>query len=370
MSAVDFAKLAPHQARRIGGKVLLANAAGSHEVVTEEEYRAFLAGVKPGDALFERLAPKGFLREHLDFDALARAEGERGLFAWQGPPRHVIYVDGSEPEVLCAQLDFLFAIPRGDFDLEAVSAAPDDWKANLWFLRQYAQCKAEWTGKTVSLTLRTPGGEAAEGFAARAELEAKRGPEPLPKAERFLIRAGARAADAAGWAAALKAAGAKSFRWDGGKPELWIEVVRAAQDAGLVEECAREAEAGRLDGFEGLDLLNELAYGPDGGIFSSEAGLRLEFDDDALFRLGEAAHLRWSDLAEDPFVQVLLAAAEPEHNPACRSCVYRTRCRPAPSALHAEQRTLWGRMTESRLCAQRMRRLDLWVESGLAMKNP
>ena len=113
---------------------------------------------------------------------------------------------------------------------------------------------------------------APPGYALRRRVDAAGAPRPLPPAPRFVIVAGPRAKDPAGWVAALKAAGAKSFRLEGSMPAgrlaaFWRDSVHAAFAAGLVEEWTAEtlrrlipaerASPG-LDGFEGLDLINEL----------------------------------------------------------------------------------------------------------------
>ncbi len=75
----------------IGDRRILTNDAGEFHFLSETDFRAFLAGKLPADHPdFEALRSKGFLREGLDIDGLARRIGRKKKFVGQGPHLHIV----------------------------------------------------------------------------------------------------------------------------------------------------------------------------------------------------------------------------------------------------------------------------------------
>jgi uncharacterized protein len=89
--AHDPVKTGPFRFRKVAGKTLITNDLGRHHLLDDEEFRQFVAGtVKPGTPLHVKLVSDGFIRDMMDFDALAGAYARRNRFLWQGPTLHVV----------------------------------------------------------------------------------------------------------------------------------------------------------------------------------------------------------------------------------------------------------------------------------------
>ncbi len=78
--------------RRLGAKVLITNDFGRHCFLEEGEFRSFVSGELPEGELHSRLAREGFIRDRMDFEALAEVWRRRNRFLWQGPGLHVVVV--------------------------------------------------------------------------------------------------------------------------------------------------------------------------------------------------------------------------------------------------------------------------------------
>ncbi len=77
--------------RRLDGKYLITNDFGRHRFLSDEEFRRFIAGALDANSLlYARLANDGFIRDHMDFDALAAVWRNRNRFLWQGPRLHAV----------------------------------------------------------------------------------------------------------------------------------------------------------------------------------------------------------------------------------------------------------------------------------------
>lgn len=91
--APDPVKTGPFRFRRVADKTLITNDLGRHHLLDEAQFRDFVTGaLRPGDALYEALKSDGFIRDQLDFDALAPLWARRNAFLWQGPTLHVVVV--------------------------------------------------------------------------------------------------------------------------------------------------------------------------------------------------------------------------------------------------------------------------------------
>jgi His-Xaa-Ser system radical SAM maturase HxsB len=86
--------LAPAYFRRVAGKFLLTNEWGHHALLAEVDFARWRAGtISPETPLGRELTAKGFLRDRMDFAALARDyRGRTGYLARPGPSLHIVVV--------------------------------------------------------------------------------------------------------------------------------------------------------------------------------------------------------------------------------------------------------------------------------------
>jgi hypothetical protein len=125
------------------------------------------------------------------------------------------------------------------------------------------------------------------------------------------------------------------------------------------EELAAGLLSGRRWRLPGFDLLAELCYLPDGGIYSSELASMLAPEPRALLKLGDAGSSKFADFAKNPAVQAILAASLSDNQPMCSQCAYRPFCAIPPSVNLLSQGTIWGRHPSSAACSLNMAILDL-----------
>ena len=94
--ALDPSSFDPVQAgffrfRRLDGKYLITNDFGRYRFLTDEEFRRFISGTLDNTSLlYARLVKDGFIRDHMDFAALAAVWRNRNRFLWQGPSLHTV----------------------------------------------------------------------------------------------------------------------------------------------------------------------------------------------------------------------------------------------------------------------------------------
>ncbi|MBI5629747.1 MAG: His-Xaa-Ser system radical SAM maturase HxsB [Elusimicrobia bacterium] len=89
-------RVAQHNFRVRGSKVLVTNEAGEFAALSAEDYRRYLTGeIGPDDTLAKGpggLIQKEFLRDQLDFRVLAGASVDKNLLDWKGPNVHTVVV--------------------------------------------------------------------------------------------------------------------------------------------------------------------------------------------------------------------------------------------------------------------------------------
>lgn len=374
----------PHRARLVGKTVLVAGPSGRIARLTPAEYGRFLDGLGPKDALRPRLAALGALSDAFDAGALARELVETGLLNWRGPATHVLFVARGgalmTAETAKACIDFAFATPRPALALELAVDAPQASSRVVEFCVKYAALKAGWSRRGLLLTLRARGetGGALAGFlsdhevALRQELDAGGAPSPSDArpASRHLVRVGAGARDPRGWVDLLAARGAGSVLFapaslDEAGARSFLAFYRGALarllerwEEGPNDEWAAALLGGRAGERPGVDLLETLAYAPDGRVYSSETGLALAEAGDGSYALGEAASLRFEDLSGAPLSRLLAAGLWRDVQPLCGDCAYRLLCTVPPSVHQAEQGSPWGRLPDSPRCRVHMGVLD------------
>ncbi|MDE2143508.1 MAG: hypothetical protein KGJ84_13965 [Elusimicrobia bacterium] len=377
----------PLPARSLGGGIVaLVGPGGRTALLTEGEHAAFAAG-KAAPPLRERLEAIGATGAP-DTEAFARAAIESGRLNWNGPVTHVVLVsargEAMLPEIAKAAVDFAFSTPRPTISIEFSDEDGRGWPA-AWFGIAYARRRAEWAGRGVALSFRSPLRPTPDreeflrghGVASRLSVEASGDPMgPVGAgAARARVIVGPDAREPEAWADALAAAGVSGVEWVSG-PDASRDFAAARRHADfaaralarmidthetsdLRDESALSLLNGRPWEVRGLDLLETLAYAPDGTVFSSEEGWALDADGAGdLFRLGHAGSLRFQDLPSAPVVPALITALAREAQPLCAACVYRTRCLIPPSAHYRAQGSLSGRLPDSPRCLAHMAVLD------------
>lgn len=374
----------PHRARLVGGTVLVAGPSGRIARLTPAEYARYLDGLPAKDPLRPRLAALGALSDSFDAAALGRELVETGLLNWRGPSTHVLFVARRgalmTPETAKACVDFAFATPRPALALELAADTSQAAARVMGFCVKYAELKAGWSRRGLQLTARVKadlGGSLAgflsdRGVPVRIEVDADGPPSAsaLRPAARYLVRVGAKARDPRAWVDLLAARGAGSVLFapaalDEAGARAFLAFYRGALarllerwEDGPNDEWAPALLGGRAAERPGVDLLETLAYAPDGRVYSSETGLALAEGGDGTYALGPAASLRFDDLAGSALARLLAAGLWRDVQPLCGDCAYRLLCAVPPSVHQAEQGSPWGRLPDSPRCAVHMGVLD------------
>ena len=96
--------------------------------------------------------------------------------------------------------------------------------------------------------------------------------------------------------------------------------------------------------------IGQLAYAPDGRVYTCDEGRMLGRTGDDTFALGTVVSERWRDLVGHPTVRTMLVASTLESLPECRECAFRPFCGVCPVHTWAEQRDLFGQRRLSTRC--------------------
>jgi len=345
----------PAPLRALGREAVVSGPGARLARLSPDEARAARGGAPVGAASRERLAPLGVLPGAVDVEALARDLVATGLLNWAGPATHALIVSGGgatmTPETARAAVDFAFATPRPTLRLEIVDE-DGRGRAAAEFACEYARRKAEWRRRGLALSWRlrrAPAPDLAEflaGQRAAATLELSAG-GAAADAELFgaararvVVEAGAR--DPEGWVDALAARGLSGVQWE--PPPAAFDSPAAArrfaafagrafartieihETSDLRDERAVALLAARPWEVPGVELLETLAYAPDGSVFASEDGWRRAAAGDLSWRLGDSRELRFQDAASAPIARAIVAAAWRPAHPLCADCPYRGVC--------------------------------------------
>lgn len=316
-------------------------------------------------------------------ESAARSLALGGVLNWSGPRVHAVVVDDGTrtmtPEAARAAVDFVFSTPRPALEVELVGG-DGRARATARFAREYAIRRAEWGRRGLKLRWRSAAAPSEEFRReldeARCELVAEMSADGPPRASapfpaaRARVRVGARASDPKGWVDALSRAGIASVLWvpDAAADASPASASRFASfcadalrrmidvhdQSDLRDETAIALLSARPFELPGLELLSELAYGPDGRVHASEEGLRRAVAGDETWVLGDAATLRFSELPEKPLVRAIAAAAWRPGHPVCADCPRRGLC-----ALPASARGgLSGPVADAAHCLRHLAVLD------------
>lgn len=175
-------KVAAHNARAVGGSVLITNEIGEHALLSPEDYARYLSGrvenadpLAAGAGAVKGLLQKDFVRDQLDFAHLADRTVPRHLLDWKGPNVHTVvvtlrcnfkclYCHASVVGLERTDMDMTVATAKSVVDLIFQSPSPNlmiefqggepllNWEA-LSAAARYARAKVKETGKELRLAL-------------------------------------------------------------------------------------------------------------------------------------------------------------------------------------------------------------------------
>ncbi|MFH1723465.1 MAG: His-Xaa-Ser system radical SAM maturase HxsB [Elusimicrobiota bacterium] len=169
-------KVAAAAYRRVGKRWLITNDAGHFAQLDAGEFAAYLGGrLESGGALWNDLQRKGFIRDHLDFDALVDTYREKNSFLFQAARLHIIvttlrcnhncvYCHSSSVapdrfdkdmsvETARKTVDFIFQCPNPTLILEFQGGESLlNWPV-LKFITRYAKLKNEAARRNLFVTL-------------------------------------------------------------------------------------------------------------------------------------------------------------------------------------------------------------------------
>jgi hypothetical protein len=345
----------PAPLRALGREAVVAGPGARLARLSAEETRAAREGAGVDGASAERLAPLGVLPGPVDVDALARDLVATGVLNWAGPATHALVVSGGgaamTPETARDAVDFAFSTPRPTLHVEIVDEDGRGFAAG-WFAVEYARRKAEWRRRGLALSWRVRGAPTPElssflaGHRAAATLEVvadgspARAPLFAAARARVVVAPGAR--DPEGWVDALSGRGLSGVQWR--PPAAAFDSIAAARRFALfaARALARMIETHAVSDLRderavallsarpwevpGTELLETLAYAPDGGVYASEDGWRRALGGDSSRRLGACAELRYQELGASPLARAIVAAAWRPAHPVCADCPYRGVC--------------------------------------------
>jgi len=97
-------------------------------------------------------------------------------------------------------------------------------------------------------------------------------------------------------------------------------------------------------------VLGQLAYHPDGSVYTSDEGRMVAAMGDDIFKLGNVQTDGYFDIVTHPTTRAVALASTNLAQPDCVSCVYRPYCGQQPEYNYTTQGSIWGRMRDSNWC--------------------
>jgi His-Xaa-Ser system radical SAM maturase HxsB len=87
----EASRVAAHNSRRLGGRIVITNDAGEVALLSEADYARYLSGTfSDEEPLGKELVDKEFVRDRLDFPRMAERWADRRLMNWGGTNVHTI----------------------------------------------------------------------------------------------------------------------------------------------------------------------------------------------------------------------------------------------------------------------------------------
>ena len=108
-------------------------------------------------------------------------------------------------------------------------------------------------------------------------------------------------------------------------------------------------------------VVGQLAYHPNGDIYSSDEGRMVAAMGDPFFKLGNVAHTTYGELMASDSARALVLASTNDQQPGCASCTYKPFCGQQPEYNYVTQGSIHGRMRESTWCRKHMGIFDMLV---------
>jgi len=109
-------------------------------------------------------------------------------------------------------------------------------------------------------------------------------------------------------------------------------------------------------------VVGQMAYHPDGRIYSSDEGRMVAAMGDDIFCVGNVQDTGYNHVVANPQTRALLLAAISDGHPHCMNCVYKPYCGQQPEYNYKTQGSIFGRMVDSTWCTKHMGIFDYLAE--------
>ncbi len=109
-------------------------------------------------------------------------------------------------------------------------------------------------------------------------------------------------------------------------------------------------------------VVGQLAYHPDGSIYTSDEGRMVAAMGDEFFKLGHVDNTNYSEMMGGDLARSLVLASSNDQLPGCASCAYKPYCGQQPEYNYVTQGSIQGRMIESTWCRKHMGIFDMLVK--------
>lgn len=105
-------------------------------------------------------------------------------------------------------------------------------------------------------------------------------------------------------------------------------------------------------------VLGQLAYHPDGSVYSSDEGRMVAAMGDDVFRVGSVHENTYAEVMTSETTRALVLAGVNDGHPGCVSCAYKPYCGLQPEYNYKTQGSIFGRMADSTWCRKHMGMFD------------
>jgi len=119
--------------------------------------------------------------------------------------------------------------------------------------------------------------------------------------------------------------------------------------------------------------IGQLAYHPDGGVYSSDEGRMIAAMGDDTFRIGDVSTDSYHDILSSDTVRALVLASTNEAHPDCVQCAWQPFCGQQPEYNYKTQGSIFGRMRDSDWCRKHKGIIDIlmarWIKASLEERD-